>query len=103
MDEWQIVGFAASICGALTFIPEIVQALRSKHLEDLSWGVLLLLSSSSVLWFLYGLRFTLLPLLFSASANLIMCICLTYLKKKYGPNSKKLSIIVKKISIQNKI
>lgn len=102
MGHWQFMGFVASILGALTFAPEIVQALRSKHLDDLSWGVLLLLGSSSALWFGYGINFEVLPLIFSSTINLIMCVVLVYLKEKYKTNSINLKILPGKIRIQGK-
>lgn len=82
-DIWNFIGFAASILSAITFIPEVLKALKTKHLNDLSWGMLLLVAISSLLWFAFAMNFYIFPLMFSSTLNIIMSLILIYIKSKY--------------------
>lgn len=83
-EFWNIIGFTASILSAFTFIPELIKAYRTHKLKDLSWGVLALLLTSSILWLGYGINFELTPLLFSSLINISCGTILTILKFKYS-------------------
>lgn len=87
-DIWYFIGFSASILSAASFFPEVVKAIKTKHLEDISWGLLFCVISSSILWLLYGVRFNLSPLIISSSFNLVMNSILFYIKYKFK-NSKR--------------
>ncbi|MCC7433022.1 hypothetical protein IT412_05890 [Candidatus Peregrinibacteria bacterium] len=83
-EVWNLVGFIASILSALTFIPELIKAYKTHHLQDLSWGMLILLLTSSVLWMAFGLNFSIVPLIFSSLINISCGLLLTSLKFKFA-------------------
>jgi len=83
METLQIVGYLAACLGAMSLIPEVIKALRTHHLQDVSWGTLLLLLLSSILWGIYGICTKDIPLGLSASVNFAMDMTLMTLKRHY--------------------
>ena len=83
MDIWLLVGSFAALCGAVSLIPEVARALHTHHLQDVSWGMLLLLLSASTMWAMYGLHLNDLPLVVSAGTNCCMELILIVLKRRY--------------------
>jgi len=90
MDIWAITGYFAALTGAISLIPEVIKTYRSHHLQDLSWGMLYLLLTSSILWGSYGLHINDIPLVASAGTNLLMEIALAVMKKHYDITGKTL-------------
>lgn len=89
MDIWQIVGFMASITGAVSLVPEVVSAFQNRHLNDLAWSMLFLFLSASVLWFTYGIFTTDYPIMMSSGVNILMEIVLLYLKRKFETEAER--------------
>ncbi len=83
MDAWEIIGFVASAISSIALIPEVKNALQTKHLDDVAWSMLFLLFGASACWFTYGILAHHMPLLISPSINMTMEITLMILKKKY--------------------
>lgn len=90
MEFWTAIGTAAAVCGAVSLIPEVTKAYRTHHLQDVSWGMLLLLLSSSILWGSYGVAIHDLPLVLSAGTNFLMETALIVMKKHYGKTGQPL-------------
>jgi MtN3 and saliva related transmembrane protein len=88
MDIWNTIGFTASLLGAITYAPEVLKAIKSKHLNDVSWGMLTLVLVSSTLWFIYGVKFEILPVILSSLINVIFSAVLISLKHVYMQKSK---------------
>ena len=83
MDFWNITGFSASILSAATFVPQVYKAIKTKHLRDVSWGLLLLVDLSSALWLIYSIKFGIQPLLLSSSITMLSSSLLVVLKLVY--------------------
>lgn len=84
MDSWEIVGITASVLSSLTLIPEVRNAIVSKHMKDVAWGMLFLLFGASCCWLTYGIMFGgHIPLILAPSINITMEITLMILKRKY--------------------
>lgn len=90
MEFWTAIGTAAAVCGAVSLIPEVIKAYRTHHLQDVSWGMLFLMFSSSILWGSYGLHIQDVPLVMSAGTNMLMQTALIVMKKHYGMTRKTL-------------
>lgn len=83
MDNIELIGYCATAFGSVQLIPEISKALKTHHLKDLSWGMLSLMISSSVLWVIYAVLSHTTPLTISSSLNLIFGLTLATLKLHY--------------------
>ena len=83
IDLSVLTGYIATGLSAICLVPEVRRALETHHLKDVSWGMLILMFLSSMLWLLYGAMLHDIPLAFSPTINLIMEITLMILKKHY--------------------
>lgn len=88
MDFWGTITLLATLCGCSSLIPEVIKALKSRHLRDLSWGMLFLLLVCSGLWTLYGILSNEMPLIISGSFNVGMEIILIILKNIYDQKDR---------------
>lgn len=88
MDSWEILGFMAATAGAISLLPEVMKALRTHHLRDLAWGMLLLSLFASTAWLMYGIHLHNLPMIFSPSVNVVMEVTLIFLKLHYSKHRK---------------
>ena len=84
MDNIELIGYIATCFGAISLLPEVLKALKTHHLRDLAWGMLALMTVSSTLWGIYGYSKMVIPLVISASMNLMFEIFLIALKIHYS-------------------
>ncbi len=83
----EIIGYVAGLCVAVCFLPQTLQTIKSKNVQDLSLVSYIIYCTGVACWVLYGLYlrsvqmvlFNLISLFF-ASAILIMII--KYKRKK---------------------
>lgn len=92
MSIWELIGLLASILSACTFLPEVIAALKNKHLYDVAWGMLLLVVSNCALWIIYAVYYGIFPLILSSSLNLIMGAVLIAIKWQSERNLEKVHI-----------
>ena len=79
-----IIGTGATVLSSIKAIPQIVKSLRTKRLQDLSWGWIVLGLVSSYFWIVYGLLLADVPLVSSSVVTIGSFMVLFYLKRKYG-------------------
>ena len=82
--DWSIIGYIATIVDSVKLIPEIKKALKTHHLRDIAWGMLLLMMCSSTLWTMYGFYLKSYPLIISGTFNICMEIMLIILKVSFA-------------------
>lgn len=52
---WDIIGISAAILTSSCFIPQIMHGIRTKRLNDVSYGMLIVLLTGMFLWIIYGI------------------------------------------------
>ena len=82
------IGLLAALMNAISLMPEVEKALKTHHLRDVAWGMLIFLSCSSFMWILYGFHMTDYPIIVSDSVNLTMALFLISLKIHYSKGNK---------------
>ena len=53
---WDVIGMLAAACTSGGLIPQLVRGVRTRRLDDVSPGLLVLLIIGCALWFLYGMH-----------------------------------------------
>lgn len=81
-----MVGYIATAMSTIKLIPEIIKALKTHHLKDIAWGMLLLMSTADGMWLIYGIHLQEMPLILDGILNFSMGIMLIYLKFHYTKN-----------------
>ncbi|QQS14910.1 MAG: SemiSWEET family sugar transporter [Rhodospirillales bacterium] len=76
----EIVGFIAGTLTTISFVPQVVKALRTRSVDDLSIGMLLTFTLGVVMWLAYGVVLRDAPLLIFNSITLVLTSVLVWLK-----------------------
>jgi len=82
-----LVGYTAAAVGTLLMLPQVVKSWRTKRVEDLSLGMTVLYFLNCLLWLLYGLLITALPMIVANATALVVSIVQVVLKLKYRQKS----------------
>lgn len=77
------VGYIASVVGIMLMLPQVWKAWKTKRVEDLSFGMVVLYFFNCLLWLLYGLLLAARPLILANGIALIISIVQIILKLKY--------------------
>jgi len=77
------LGLAAAAVTTTAFLPQVVKAWRTRHTRDLSLATLLALCLGIILWVVYGVLRSDLPLILSNAVTLMLVGTLLMLKLKY--------------------
>mgnify|MGYP001561892283 CR=1 FL=1 len=80
----EIIGYTAAVAGTLIMIPQVIKSLKTKKVDDLAWGMLVLFLLNCVLWVIYGVLITAWPVIISNSIVLLIIIFQSILKYKYS-------------------
>jgi len=84
MFDIEIIGYLATSIGAIQLLPELLKALKTHHLRDVAWGMLVFGLTGSLLWGTYGIMKNIIPLVISAVINCTLEIILINLKIHYS-------------------
>ena len=77
------IGLFGAFLSAITFIPQVIQAYKTKSVKDLSWGMLLIVFFSVIVWLVYGFAKGLPPVIFANSVILVLSTILLYFKATF--------------------
>ncbi|MGA9365526.1 MAG: SemiSWEET family transporter [Bacteroidota bacterium] len=78
-----LVGYTAAVVGTFLMLPQVVKSWRTKRVEDLSLGMTILYFLNCLLWLIYGLLITAVPMIVANSTGLVISIIQVALKLKY--------------------
>ncbi|MEK7480164.1 MAG: SemiSWEET family transporter [Patescibacteria group bacterium] len=83
MDIAELFGYTGMVVGTLVFVPQVYKTYHTKSVEDISWGMLVLLVLNCVSWFSYGYLRDSLPLILTNGISLLVISVLITLKIRY--------------------
>ena len=83
MNWITVLGLIAASCTTISFLPQAVKAIKTKHTKDLSLGMYIVLTSGILLWLIYGIFIGDLPIILSNCVTFIFTASILYLKIKY--------------------
>lgn len=78
-----IVGYAAALMGASMFLPQAVQLWKTKETKSISLLSFSFILSASVLWVVYGILVSALPIILVNTVIGITCVFIIYIKLRY--------------------
>ncbi len=79
-----LLGYLAGALTTISFVPQVIQAWRTKSCHDLSWGMLIAFSSGVMLWLAYGLRLWAMPIIVANAVTLALLIVIIVFKIRYA-------------------
>lgn len=77
------LGLFGAFLSSITFIPQVIQAYKTKSVKDLNLGMLLIIFSSVIVWLIYGISKNLLPVIIANGIILILSTILLYFKATF--------------------
>lgn len=77
------LGLLGAFLSSITFIPQVLQAYKTKSVKDLNLGMLLIIFSSVIVWLVYGFAKNLLPVIICNAVILVLSSVLLYFKATF--------------------
>ncbi|HWQ66840.1 MAG TPA: SemiSWEET transporter [Methanospirillum sp.] len=87
MDIPVWIGYIAGTCSTLAFVPQVFRTFKTKSADDISWGMLLLLTAGVSLWFLYGIGIEEIPVIVANGITLLLLTVMSCMKYVYEKRS----------------
>ncbi len=84
-----IIGIIAGICTTISFIPQIIKILKTRHVRDISLYMFAILTAGIFLWLVYGIFLRQFPIILANSVSLILCLFILAAKVMYGGGTGK--------------
>ena len=84
-----IVGYLATVTGTCVMLPQVYKTFKTKSVEDVSWGMLIIYLFNGVFWLTYGLLLGATPLIVTNALALIICTTQITLQVRYSRNQPK--------------
>lgn len=78
------IGLVAATCTTFAFVPQVLKAWRTQSTADISIGMFLLLVVGIVLWLIYGMILSDLPLILANIVTLALAAAILVLKVRCG-------------------
>lgn len=77
------LGLFGAFLSAITFIPQVLQAYKTKSVKDLNTLMLVIVFTSVIVWLVYGFVKGLLPVILANGIILILSAILLYFKATF--------------------
>ncbi|ABG58516.1 SemiSWEET family sugar transporter [Cytophaga hutchinsonii] len=88
MDWIVVTGVCASMCTALSLLPQLIKVLRTKKAEDVSYLMLAVLFTGGILWIVYGVMREDWIIIGSNTISVLINIISCWASIKYRPKDK---------------
>jgi MtN3 and saliva related transmembrane protein len=79
-----LIGSLASALVSSSFIPQIIKGYKTKHLDDVSYLLMILISIGMSLWIVYGIEKQDLVIIGANVVTIVLNMILLTLKAKYS-------------------
>jgi MtN3 and saliva related transmembrane protein len=83
MNTVTIIGLVAATCTTISFLPQAIKVIKTKHTKDLSLAMYLILVSGVFLWLVYGLLINDIPIIGANIISFIFTATILIMKIKY--------------------
>ena len=78
-----MLGLLAGVLTTVSFLPQLVQAWRSRSTRDISLSMYAIISIGVLLWLIYGVMIASLPVILANAASLLIVLLILALKIRY--------------------
>jgi MtN3 and saliva related transmembrane protein len=86
MNFSDAIGYIGAFLSAITFIPQVWQAWKTKSVGDLSIWMILIVITSTIVWLIYAFNVNSGPVIAANTIVLILALLLLYFKQTFKPN-----------------
>ena len=79
----EIIGYIAAFCTTISFLPQAVRVIKTKHTKDLSLLMYSIFNVGLILWLIYGIAIVAWPIIVANAITIVLTLTILYLKIKY--------------------
>jgi MtN3 and saliva related transmembrane protein len=83
----ETLGYVAGILTTLAFVPQVLQIYKTKSAKDVSLAMFLIFTAGVVMWLIYGIKTSALPVIAANAITLILALVILFFKFKYRKTS----------------
>jgi MtN3 and saliva related transmembrane protein len=84
MDTITLLGYIAGFFSTLSYLPQVIKSIRCRSTRDLSWVMLGMMITGSVLWSGYGLMVGQMPIMVTNGVLFVLITILIGVKIRFG-------------------
>jgi MtN3 and saliva related transmembrane protein len=84
MDWIEMVGLTGSALSSITFVPQVLQAWRTKSVGDLSLSMMVIVTLSTVVWLVYGIGRNAVPVIICNAIIFVLSLLLIWFKFRFA-------------------
>ncbi|MEA2038176.1 MAG: SemiSWEET transporter [Nanoarchaeota archaeon] len=83
MNFITLIGTLAGACTTISFLPQVMKTVKTKHTKDLSLGMFILVVVGMALWLFYGILLSDLPIIIANSMTFVLAFIILVYKIIY--------------------
>ena len=83
MSRIDIIGIIAGTCTTISFLPQVVRIMRTKHTHDISMPMYIIFSFGVFMWTCYGFITNSIPVILANSVTFALSIYILTAKMRY--------------------
>jgi MtN3 and saliva related transmembrane protein len=83
MDGVTLLGLAAGTLTTISFFPQLLHTWKSKSAKDISLGMYIAFCSGILLWLIYGLLISSVPVIAANAVTLVIALSILLLKIRF--------------------
>jgi MtN3 and saliva related transmembrane protein len=84
MNFATIIGLLAATCTTISFVPQVVQIIKTKNTKGISLGMYILFTFGIACWLIYGFYLGELPIIIANAITLVLASTILVFKIKHG-------------------
>ena len=78
----EFIGYAAAVCTTIAYIPQVVKVYKTNKTNDISIGMFILMSIGVLLWLIYGIIISSIPMIIANALTFILSFYIFIMKIK---------------------
>ncbi len=83
METAAYVGYAAGALTVISYFPQALRAWKTRKVDDLSWGMVAMLVIAGVLWIVYGVMSSQMPVVLTNRGTVLLTAAIFIAKVKF--------------------
>ena len=83
MELQTLIGFIAATCTTISFLPQAIRIIKTRHTRDLSLAMYATFTTGILLWLIYGMMTHDLPIILANIITFILSFSILILKIRY--------------------
>jgi MtN3 and saliva related transmembrane protein len=84
MDYTTIIGLIAAFCTTVSFIPQVIQIIKTKETKGISLAMYIVFTTGIASWLIYGIMLQDIPIIAANTITFILAATILIFKIKHG-------------------